>query len=37
MFDEYLKKRFVSTYAFSNHEINKFLMLPQKVFTHITR
>ena len=27
MLDENLKKRFVNTYKFSNHDINKFILL----------
>ena len=30
MFDENLKKRFVNTYRFSNHDNNKFILLLQK-------
>ena len=29
-FDEKLKKRFVNTYKFSNHDINKFILLLRK-------
>ena len=30
MFDENLKKRFANTYKYSNHDINKFILLLQK-------
>ena len=33
--DENLKKRFTNTYTFSNHDIDKFILLLQKVFTHM--
>ena len=31
-FVENLKKRFFNTYKFSNHDINKFILLLQKAF-----
>ena len=30
-FDEKLKNRFSNTYKFSNHDVNKFILLLQKV------
>ena len=32
-FDENLKKKFLYTFKFSNHDIKKFILLLQKVFT----
>ena len=31
MFHEKLKKQFVNTYKFSNHDVNKFILLVQEV------
>ena len=31
MFNENLKKRFAYTYKYSNHDINNFILLLQKV------
>ena len=32
-FDENLKKKFLNKFKFSNHDINKFILLLRKVFT----
>ena len=35
MLEKNLKKQFVNTYKFSNHDVNKFILMLQKVFTHL--
>ena len=35
--DETLKKRFVNTYKFSNHDINNFMYYCEKMFTFMNK